>query len=357
MALVRNPSDDHQHNIQDEDFDRRIAALENALRATLEAQSQQGGQSPVQQVIQRTRLYVGEVSGTPVPVDTLLFDDADGHSVTYVGDAARIDRQAATGTPNAVAATGAAGSSTEAMNKDATLALGIGTTKGDLLVWNTTPVAARLAVGTNTFLLTADSGQALGVKWALDPVIDLIQAKGDLLVGSAADALSRLPVGTDGHVLTLDSAQTLGVKWAAGGGGADDPTSPRWTKYIINLSDFTAAAITEDIELFQLAMGQMIHEVIIHPTTQFALSGASDYKLSVGISGNLTKYCANFDVDTAPSTTNFYTETQSDPTPEAISIGLDSPTSIRVRATSVGANLNAGGTGQASIYVLTSLLP
>lgn len=50
-----------------------------------------------------------------------------------------------------------------------------------------------------------------------------ITTKGDLVVGDANGLIARLGVGTDGHVLTLDSAQTLGVKWAAaaGGGGGD----------------------------------------------------------------------------------------------------------------------------------------
>jgi len=41
--------------------------------------------------------------------------------------------------------------------------------------------------------------------------------KGDIIVSNGTDNI-RLAVGTDGHVLTADSAQASGVKWAASGG-------------------------------------------------------------------------------------------------------------------------------------------
>lgn len=50
----------------------------------------------------------------------------------------------------------------------------------------------------------------------------LVDAKGDLLVGTAADTVARLPVSvTNGYVLTVDSAEASGLKWAAGGTPTD----------------------------------------------------------------------------------------------------------------------------------------
>jgi len=45
-------------------------------------------------------------------------------------------------------------------------------------------------------------------------------AKGDLVVGSATNDASVLAVGTNNYVLTADSAEATGMKWAAAAGGA-----------------------------------------------------------------------------------------------------------------------------------------
>lgn len=96
--------------------------------------------------------------------------------------------------------------------------------KGDLFVATADNTVARLAVGgTAGHVLTVDSGETTGLKWAAVSgsgiAESLLDAKGDLIVASAADTAARLAVGTNGHVLTADSGEATGVKWAAASGG------------------------------------------------------------------------------------------------------------------------------------------
>jgi len=85
-------------------------------------------------------------------------------------------------------------------------------TKGDLLVRNSS-IVTRLGVGSDGSVLTADSAQATGVKWAAvltNPMTTL----GDLIVGAASGVANRLGIGSQGQVLTVDTTQSLGLKWA-----------------------------------------------------------------------------------------------------------------------------------------------
>lgn len=55
-------------------------------------------------------------------------------------------------------------------------------------------------------------------------VNNILDAKGDIPCATAADTWAVLAVGTNGQVLTADSAQSTGIKWAtASSGGGTSP--------------------------------------------------------------------------------------------------------------------------------------
>lgn len=99
------------------------------------------------------------------------------------------------------------------------------TTKGDVYTFST--VNARLGVGSNGQVLTADSTAATGLKWATPSAgtMSPLTTKGDVWGFSTVDA--RLPVGTNGWVITADSTQTLGLKWAALPAGLASPLTTK----------------------------------------------------------------------------------------------------------------------------------
>lgn len=78
--------------------------------------------------------------------------------------------------------------------------------------------AGRIYRNTNTSAPTIGTTAITFVAVGLTPVGTAV---GDLLVWNGT-AWTLLPAGSNTHVLTRDSGETLGVKWAAGGGGGGD---------------------------------------------------------------------------------------------------------------------------------------
>jgi hypothetical protein len=62
-------------------------------------------------------------------------------------------------------------------------------------------------------------GGTSGTVTVTNSMATAIDAKGDLIGGTGADAFARLAVGANGTILTADSAEATGMKWAAAAGG------------------------------------------------------------------------------------------------------------------------------------------
>ena len=109
---------------------------------------------------------------------------------------------------------------------------------------STSSTSTTLAATANAVKTTYDLANAAIAK-------SIVDAKGDLIAATAADTVSRLAIGTNGQVLTADSAEATGMKWAtpAGGGGkvlqvVNATTS---TSVTISTSTFTDTTLTATI--------------------------------------------------------------------------------------------------------------
>jgi hypothetical protein len=114
--------------------------------------------------------------------------------------------------------------------------------------------------GTTGQVLAKASNTDLDFSWVAQDDSNAIQnaimdAKGDLIGATAADTPARLAVGTNGQILTADSTAATGIKWADPAAGASD-----WTLLNAGGTALTGAtkitvSFTAPKQLFVLMVG------------------------------------------------------------------------------------------------------
>lgn len=121
---------------------------------------------------------------------------------------------------------------------------------------------------------------------AVQPTI--VDAKGDLIAATAADTLARLPVGTNGQVLTADSAEATGLKWAtaAGGGNVSNsgtPTSGQAAEWV-SATAVQGVAVTGSGSYVKASSPTLVTPALGTPSAA-VLTNATGLPIGTGVSG------------------------------------------------------------------------
>jgi hypothetical protein len=132
-----------------------------------------------------------------------------------------------------------------------------------------------------------------------------IDAKGDLVVGTGADAFSRLAVGTNTYVLTADSAEATGLKWAAPAAGGSFAGVRVRKSTNQSIANATETVITFDTETFDTDAyhdnstnsGRLTVPAgkagyySIYFCIQWDVNATGDREISLYINGTATRIC------------------------------------------------------------------
>jgi hypothetical protein len=137
------------------------------------------------------------------------------------------------------------------------------------------------------------------------------------------------------------------------GGGSVGTQYPGWVKITKTYTDLSAAATSNDIELYSLPAKASILAGIIKHTVQFSGGSISGYNVSVGVSGSSVDILNTTIVSAAVADTTFTKSSFFGPK----MYDFGAAKSIRLFATSTDDDLDAATAGSVDVYLLVSTLP
>lgn len=191
-------------------------------------------------------------------------------------------------------------------------------------------------------------GGTSGTVTVTNSMATAIDAKGDLIGGTGADTFARLAVGTNGQVLTADSAETTGLKWATAAGGAKSFALLNSGGTSLSGSTTTISSIGGYDQFLVLISSASTTSSNVDYTIRFNSDTGSNYSY-YGAQGRATTNYESANIHTAmqgASQTSFLVSTGSNDTGSASSIGMlvsgANTAGVKIIDSTSGATANGG---------------
>jgi 3-polyprenyl-4-hydroxybenzoate decarboxylase len=137
----------------------------------------------------------------------------------------------------------------------------------------TSPQEGNACYLKDTDVIQVYSGSAWATQSASNPIsANTVDAKGDLIAATAADTVARLAVGANDTVLTADSSTATGLKWASAGGAAG----------LVHIKEQTWSAVSS-VNINDIFSSTYTHYKII--MTYSSSAGDSEMKIRYRVAG------------------------------------------------------------------------
>ena len=207
--------------------------------------------------------------------------------------------------------------------------------------------------GTTGQVLSKASNTDMDFTWVTTDDTNAIQnaivdAKGDLIGATAADTPARLAVGTNGQVLTADSTEATGLKWATAAGATKNFALLNAGGTSLSGSTTTISSISGYDQFLILVSSASSSSSNVDYTIRFNSDTGSNYSY-YGAQGRATTNYESANIHTAmqgASQTSFLVSTGSNDAGSASSIGMlvsgGNTSGIKVVESTAGATANGG---------------